>query len=151
MAEREYCASVVLDCGSELTKARLEGDGAPCVVFPSLVGRLRHSNVLTGLSVPNVFVGREAKEKRGILSLKYPVERSSLVNWEDMEALWCHALCKELCVAPEESSVLLTEFPLVPKNNWTRTTEIMFDTFSVSALCLASQPAPSLVVQLQRS
>ena len=144
MAEQEYCASVVLDCGSELTKAGMAGNDAPCAVFPSLVGRLRHNNVLTGLSMPNVFVGREAKEKRGILSLKYPVERSSLVNWEDMEALWRHALCKELCVAPEESSVLLTEFPLVPKKNRTRTTEIMFETFSVSALCLASQPRLSL-------
>lgn len=144
MAEQDGSTTVVLDCGSELSKAGFAGNDAPSVVFPSVVGRIRHKALLVGLSMPDVFAWQEAKEKRGILSLKYPVERIGSLNWEDMEALWHHALYKKLRVVPEESSLLLTEFPLVPKKNRIRTTEIMFETFSVASLRLVSQPRLSL-------
>ena len=143
MAEQEDSTPVVLDCGSEFSKVGFAGSDAPSAVFPSVLGRPRHK-LLVGLSMPDVFVGDEAKSKAGILSLKYPVERSGYLNWDDMEALWHHALYNELRVSPEESPVLLTEYTLIPKNNRLKTTQIMFETFSVPSLCLASQPRLSL-------
>ncbi|KAM9970195.1 hypothetical protein ACTFIR_002043 [Dictyostelium discoideum] len=44
------------------------------------------------------FAGDEAKSKRGIrnLTLKHPIERGIITNWDDMEKIWRHTFYNEL-------------------------------------------------------
>ncbi|KRZ95218.1 actin [Trichinella sp. T8] len=62
------------------------------------------------------YVGDEAQNMRGLLTLEYPIEHGTVTNWDDMEILWYHAFCNELRVAPKEHPVLLTEAPMNPNN-----------------------------------
>eukprot|EP01084_Bolivina_argentea_P085648 154816_1 len=90
----DYNDACVIDNGSGIIKVGFAGDDAPRAEFPSIVGRPR-TDMQKEIGLKDCYVGDEALEKRGILSLKYPVEHGIICNWDDMENIWHHIFYNE--------------------------------------------------------
>jgi len=82
-------AAVVIDNGSGSIKSGFSGEDGPRSVFTSLVGQPR-SGVRFRFGHKDSYIGDEAQKRRGILSLKYPIEHGVVVDWDNMEKLWSY-------------------------------------------------------------
>jgi len=136
--------TLVIDVGSGNCKAGFAGEDAPRCVFPSIVGRPKTANVMSGTESCDFYVGEAAQLKRGILKVTYPVEHGVVQDWDDMEKIWSHTFYHGLRVNPQEHAVMLTEAALNPKANRERMTQIMFESFYAPAMYVSTQAVLSL-------
>eukprot|EP01083_Nonionella_stella_P166095 554257_1 len=140
----ENAQPIVIDNGAYMTKSGFGGDDAPRAVFPSIVSRPRHTDIMMGMAQKCAYVGDEALSHRNTLAPRFPIEHGIVTNWDNMEKIWHHTFYNELRIQPEEHSVLLTEQPLNPKANREKMTQIMFETFDVGRFYLMLRSCAAL-------
>lgn len=136
-------AAVVIDNGTGMIKAGIAGEDAPKVCFASCVGVPRHGQII-GADGKNMYVGKDAIDRRGVLTLTYPVEHGVITNWDYMTKIWQYTYLNELRVDSTEQPVHLTEAPKNPKTNREQMMQIFFEEFSVPAFYVSIQAVLSL-------
>jgi len=143
-APQELKTTIVVDVGSGNCKAGFAGEDVPTVQFPSIIGRPKTANVMSGTDNVDCYIGDDAQAKRGILKVSYPLEHGIVQDWDDMERIWHHCFFHRLRCEPQEHAVMLTEAAMNPKANRERMTQIMFESFYVPALYVSTQAVLSL-------
>jgi actin len=137
---------IVIDNGTGSIKAGLAGFDAPTQVFNSVFGEPRESTALKKVATDqkmSSYVGQEAEEKRSILTLKYPVQKGMITDWDCMEKMWNYTFYNKLKISPSEHSVLLSQAPLTQEIDREKMCEIMFEVFDTPAMFIALQPVLS--------
>lgn len=139
--------SLVLDLGTANTKIGWSSNNEPSFVFPTLVGRGRHKGAMHNLGLKDSYVGRQAQNLRGILSLHSPVAQGVVKNWEDLESLWAYATdcaTSTITSTSQEFNVLVSVPPLCPPEDWRRMGEILLDGSNVTGIYLANKSVLSM-------
>ena len=104
---------------------------------------------MVGMDQKDAYFGDEARSKRGVLALKYPIHRGNVVNRADHERLLHHVFYNELRVCPEEHPVLFTEPTGASKQSRERTMQTLFETFNVPAAYIVSEEVLCLYASLR--
>lgn len=133
-----------MDNGTGISKNGFGGEDQPRSVFPTVMGKPKYENIMPDVSSREWYIGEEAMELKGIMNLNYPIEHGVVGDWPAMERLWHYTFYTDLRIDPSEYPVLLTEAPLNPRLNREKMAEIMFETFNVPALYIATQAVLSL-------
>lgn len=137
--------TIVIDNGSGTCKVGLAGEVNPNIILPTLIGKPRFSGSMMGSEQKDYYTGNDAIRMKGIVTLTQPIKHGTIHNWEDMERIWHHIFYNELNIMPQESRVLLTEPVLNTARDRERMAQVMFETFNVDGIYLASQPVLSLL------
>ncbi|KAK3580594.1 hypothetical protein CHS0354_002694 [Potamilus streckersoni] len=136
--------TVIIEIGSDTTRAGIAGDDAPSVCFPSVVGRPADGGL-------GSLVGNDIMVDRAGLKLSCPIERGSVRSWEDIEIIWNYIFREKLRVAPEVQNILLLQAPVTPNADREKVAQIMFETFKVPAIYIGNQAVLSLYATGRRS
>ncbi len=146
MEDSIFGKALVLDNGTGITKNGIAGEDQPRSVFSTVIGKPKYGNVMIEVKdySRDWYIGNEAIELKGIMNLNYPINHGTITDWPAMERIWHYTFYSDLRVDPSEHPVLLTEPPLNPRQNRERMAEIMFETFNVPALYIATQAVLSL-------
>lgn len=43
---------------------------------------------MTRMGLKESYIGDEAQTRRGVLSLRYPIDHGIVTNWDDMKKIW---------------------------------------------------------------
>ncbi|XP_075425544.1 actin-related protein T3 isoform X4 [Ascaphus truei] len=140
----ELQPAVVLDNGSGLIKIGMSGDKEPRFIYTNVIGRAKAKSVMLGAGQKDFYIGDEAQAKRGVLSIKYPVEHGVVTSWDDMELIWKNVYDNDLKMQASERPALLTEAPLNPLTNREKMAQILFENFKVPAIYIAIQAVLAL-------
>ena len=136
--------TAVVDIGSGYFKVGYSGDKHPTSIFPAIIGNPKY-NTIAGIQGQQQYIGDEANSKRGILTIKYPIEHGIIHDWENIYSLFHQAFYIEMCCRVEDHAILLTEPPLNPKLNREKLVEMMFEKFNnTKGVYIANQAVLSL-------
>lgn len=141
--DHEGNEAIVLDIGSHTIRAGLSGHDHPKITEETVVGRPKLAGAIT-IDHKDLYIGREAMEKRDILELSHPIKYSVVQNWEEIDKIYHHIFFNQLLVDPNQSKVLVMEPPLNKRINREKITELMFETFSSGGFYLANSSVMSL-------
>ena len=78
-------SALVVDNGSDTIKAGFAKEETPHSVFFTVLGQTKQAKQLEVLDRPDPHIGDEAKGKKDILDLTYPIKNSIITDFEAIE------------------------------------------------------------------
>lgn len=139
----DYSVHIVLDNGESTIKAGFNGENAPRVLIPTVIGSSKNNLLNIIEDKEKYYIGNEALINSSCLNLEYPLKNAKL-NSEKMEKIWSDVFYNELKVKPENHNVFITESLFNSAKERQEMAEIMFEKFSIFNIHIEPQPVMTL-------
>jgi len=136
--------NVVIDNGTATVKAGFSTADAPQCRIPTVVGHGRHKGAMSSLGLKDCYVGSQAQNLRGILSISQPIRQGVVQDWDDLETIWTHVMETELKAEASDQPLLITQMPLTSQDDESRMAEILMEKMTVPAMFIANKSVMSL-------
>lgn len=130
-------ANLIMDIGSGSIKTGLCSALRPSE-FPAIVGFPLYPNASWNLQEQRFSVGNEARRKKGVLRIEYPITHGIIKDWDGILRIWDYTL-DTLSIVSQEHRFLVTEASKNPISNRETMTQIFFETYHVPAMYVAVQ------------
>lgn len=130
---------IIIDNGTNTIKAGFSQDDMPRVVIPTVLGKpSNQSGVEDKSEQVDIFVGEEALNKGGTLTLNRPISNGEIIDFDTMELIWKHIFYNELLAETKSHPVIVTEAPFATYENRRQMAEILFDKLGVENLYITN-------------
>jgi len=136
--------NVVVDNGTATVKGGFSSADSPQCKIPTLVGHGRHKGAMSSLGLKDCYVGNQAQNLRGILSISHPIRAGVVQDWDDLETIWSHIINTELKTESSAQPLLITQHPLATTEDETKMAEILMEKLEVPAMFIANKSVMSL-------
>lgn len=143
---------VVIDVGGYETKAGLAGLPEPTAVYRSIIGKPKPiqdgpfpADLEKCLRNGGWVMGPTAFEHKNLLIGKNPIAQRKVLDWDEVEKVWQHAIERELNLKPAEHPVLLTDSPTGTARDREQMVTRLFEKFSTPSAFIHTQPALALL------
>ncbi|XP_007516223.1 actin-like protein 7B [Erinaceus europaeus] len=136
--------ALVIDLGSQYCKCGYAGEPRPTYFISSTVGKRSGRAANAGDTRKETFVGHELLGPETPLRLTNPLKYGAVVDWDCVQSIWEYAFHTAMKVAPEEHAVLVSDPPLSPSGDREKYAELLFETFGIPAMHVASQALLSI-------
>jgi actin len=139
----DYSVHIVIDNGESTIKAGFNGENAPRVAIPTVIGNSKNNSINIIDDKEKFYIGNDALLNSPCLNLDYPIKNSKL-NSAQMEKIWSHVFYNELKVKPENHNVFITESLFNSNKERQEMAEVMFEKFSIFNIHIEPQPVMTL-------
>lgn len=125
-------SAIVLDPGSQYTRAGYAGEDTPKCVLESSYG------LITGNDESKIVIGDNfIHTPQPGMEIKNPMSDGIVYDWDIATKIWSYAIQTSLRIDPTEHPLLITEPSWNPPKNREKTMEIAFEKFGSPAFYLA--------------
>ncbi|TFF87578.1 MAG: hypothetical protein EU549_04465, partial [Promethearchaeota archaeon] len=134
-------AAIIVDIGSAYVKIGFAGDSEPRYIFPTITGTEKYQTVMLDVSNRNIYVGDDAMKMRGVLSIKRPIQRGSIMDWDSYYEIMNHIFYTLLRVETLSTHpVLYVESPFVQQDTKEYIARVLFETHQAKSLIMIPSP-----------
>jgi actin-related protein len=132
---------IIVDIGSAYTKVGFSGDPKPRYVFPTITGTEKYKSIMVDVGARSVYVGEDAMRIRGVLKVKYPIQRGTISDWNEYYEILNHIFYTLLRIDTlSYYPIIYIEHPFVPPETKEYIARVLFETHQVKSLIMMQSP-----------
>ena len=136
---------IIIDLGSAYVKVGFAGETGPRFVFPSITGTEKYQSVMADVSTRSIYVGNDAMKMRGVLKVKHPIERATIMSWEDYYEILNHIFYSLLRIENLSNyPVFYVEPSFIQRETKEYIARVLFETHRVQSLIMVPSPILSI-------
>ncbi|MFX1259725.1 MAG: hypothetical protein ACFFAN_17875, partial [Promethearchaeota archaeon] len=136
---------IILDIGSAYVKIGFAGEPGPRFIFPCITGTEKYQSVMVDVNKRSVYVGDDAMKMRGVLKVKYPIRRGTIMDWEEYYEILNHIFYTLLRIENLSNyPIIYAEHPFVPSETRQYIARVLFETHRAKSLMMLPSPLLSL-------